>query len=465
MMPIMNFMTRYYHRSEHNSSFYNSLCSSFKVLYLFIIFLGIIILSSCEEKPTIIGKDILPSNDFVSITTTDTSRILSYTMYDSPVRSEDPSSPFLGTTYDPYFGTTISEFVSQVRLEKEWIAGTYDVDSVKLILRITSVSGSTDKVKQLRITEIADQLYEDSVYYSNTVVDTTDFGISIDIPPLRNDTINKIAVNLPPFFGEYIIRDQEKLFYSTTVPDFRSYFKGVYMRVLSTSETDPLLLGISTVSAISLGYYSDYFMIYMHDRLDNTLKYSFMFLLDPLKGNASFSRTKHDFSTASPEKKIDDIINKPVLDTLSYIQSLNGVFTKLIIPGLESIKNDPLRGKIAVNKASLYIPVHYDGENYTTSKIPEGLLLRYVNSSGVKAVIPDYFIDEGHQYFGGGLDTTFNRYKFNISNFIQEYLDDSKDVLKPEIEVFQIPSDLRNVILKANDSKAPLRLEMTLTKF
>lgn len=412
-----------------------------------------------------IGKDILPGNDFVSIITTDTFKILSYTMYDTPVRSEDPVTPFIGTTYDPYLGTTISEFVSQVRLEKQWIAGTYDVDSVKLVLRINSVSGSADVIKQLRITEISNRLYEDSVYYSNAVVDTTDFGISVDILPLRIDTINRIEINLPPFFGEYLIRDQEKLFYSTTIDDFRSYFKGVYMRILSTSATDPLLLGLNTSLAKSLGDYSDYFILYMHDREDNSVKYSFRFLLDPLKENASFSRIEHDFTTARPDKKITDIINNPVLDTLSYIQGLNGVYTKIIIPGLETIKNDPSRGKTAVNKASLFVPVHYDGENYTSSKIPGSLLLRYVNSSGVKDLLPDYYIDQGSQYFGGGLDTTFNRYKFNISNFIQQYLDDKKGVLKPEIEMFQRSSDTRNVILKANDGKTPVKLEMTLTKF
>lgn len=412
-----------------------------------------------------IGKDILPGNDFVSIITTDTFKILSYTMYDTPVRSEDPVTPFIGTTYDPYLGTTISEFVSQVRLEKQWIAGTYDVDSVKLVLRINSVSGSADVIKQLRITEISNRLYEDSVYYSNAVVDTTDFGISVDILPLRIDTINRIEINLPPFFGEYLIRDQEKLFYSTTIDDFRSYFKGVYMRILSTSATDPLLLGLNTSLAKSLGDYSDYFILYMHDREDNSVKYSFRFLLDPLKENASFSRIEHDFTTARPDKKITDIINNPVLDTLSYIQGLNGVYTKIIIPGLETIKNDPSRGKTAVNKASLFVPVHYDGENYTSSKIPGSLLLRYVTSSGVKDVLPDYYIDQGSQYFGGGLDTTFNRYKFNISNFIQQYLDDKKGVLKPEIEVFQRSSDTRNVILKANDSKTPVKFELTYTQF
>jgi len=412
-----------------------------------------------------IGKDILPSNDYVSINTADTFHLLSYTKYDSPISTEDVTTPFIGTIYDPYFGATISEFVSQLRLEKEWVDGNYDIDSVKLALRIVSVAGSTDVIKQLRITEISKQLYEDSAYYSNTPVDTTEFGITVDIPPLRNDTINEIEINIPPFFGEYLIRDQDKLFYSTTVEDFRSYFKGIYMRILSPSETDPLLLGLNTASAASLGYYSDYIILYMHDRADNNSKYTFQFILDPTKDNASFSRIEHDFSSASPDKKIDDIINQPVLDTLSYLQGLYGVYTKIIIPGLETIKNDPLTERIAVNKATLYIPVHFDGENYTKSTIPDELLLRYVNKSGVKEVLPDYFIDDYHAYFGGGLDTSFNRYKFNISNFVQEYLSDKEGVLKPELEVIQRSSDLRNVIFKANDSKTPVKFELIFTQF
>jgi hypothetical protein len=458
-------MTRYYHRSEHNSRFFYFQGFSLKAFHFLLFFAGVFILGSCEEKPTIIGKDILPSNDFVSISTIDDFRILSYTLYETPVRSEDPETPFIGTAWDPYFGTTISEFVSQVRLEREWVKGSYDVDSVKLVLRINSVSGSTDMIKQLRITEIADRLYEDSVYYSNTPVDTTDFGFSVDLPSLRNDSINEIEINLPPFVGEYFIRDQEKLFYSTTIDDFRSYFKGVYIRLLSTSVTDPLLLGLNLSLATSLGDYTDYIILYMHTRDENTMNYTFRFILDPLKENASFSKVRHDFATAAPDKNIEDVINNPVLDTLSYLQGLDGVYTKLIIPGLDSIKNDPSAFKLAVNKASLYLPVHFDGGNYTASKIPESLLLRYVNKSGVKEVLPDYFIDQSQSYFGGKLDTTFSRYKFNISNFIQQYLDDKEGVLKPEIEVFQRSSDTRNVILKANDSKTPVKFELIYTRF
>ena len=52
------------------------------------------------------------------------------------------------------------------------------------------------------------------------------------------------------------------------------------------------------------------------------------------------------------------------------------------------------------------------------------------DSTGVKEVVPDYYIDDYHEYFGGKLDTTFNRYKFNISNFVQDYLNDKEGVVK-----------------------------------
>ena len=111
------------------------------------------------------------------------------------------------------------------------------------------------------------------------------------------------------------------------------------------------------------------------------------------------------------------------------------------------------------------MPVHYDGVYYTNATIPDNLYLRYYNTSGVKEMIPDYYIDDYHEYFNGKLDTTNSEYKFNISNFIQDYLNDKEGILKPELEVFQGSGEIKNVILKANDSKSPVRLEITLTKF
>jgi hypothetical protein len=465
LMPIMNFMTRYYLRSRYKSLFFFINKLRFKTLSAILFISGVLLVISCEEKPTFIGSGILPSSDYVSVVSTDTFNIKSYTMYDYPVRSESQSTPYIGNNYDPYFGSLKCEFVTQVRLENEWTQGSYDVDSVKLFLRITSVTGSTGTPKQMRITEISNMLYTDSAYYSNSPVDTTEFGITVDIPSLVNDTVNLIQINLPPAFGEHLIRDQSMLFYSTSVEDFRSYFRGIYMRLSSVSDSDPLLIGLNVVSAATLGDYSDYFMVYMHDKSDITIRYNFRFLLDPTKENARFSRVERDFHTASPDKNIEDVINKPVLDTLSYLQGLNGVYTKIVIPGLEEIKKDPSRGKIAINKAKLTIPVHYDGENYTSSTIPQNLFLRYINSEGEKVMVPDYYVGDYHEYIDGKLDTIYNVYTFHISNFIQNYFEDTKGVLKPEIEVFQSAADIKNAIFKANNSKSPVKLEMTFTNF
>lgn len=464
LMPIMSFMTSYYHRSENISHFFISIFS-FRTSSLILLLTGVLWLSSCEEEPTFIGKGILPSSDFVSVLSSDTFNIISYTKYDYPLRTEAQTAPYIGTYYDPYFGSVTSEFISQVRLEREWTKGDYNIDSVKLVLRILSVSGSGGSVKQLRITEVADMLYADSAYYSNTPVDTTAYGITVDLPELRTDTVNVVNINLPPSFGEYLIRDQEKLFYSPSSEDFRNYFKGVYLRILSASESNPLLIGIDVTQASLLGDYSDYFIVYMHKQESNSERSSFRFLLDPAKRNACYSRVNHNFSAADPDKDFSDIVNQPVLDSLSYVQGMNGVYTKLIIPGLEAMKKDTSRSKTAINKATLYMPVHYDGEYYSDATLPDNIYLRYYNKSGFKQLIPDYYVDDYHEYFGGKLDTANNRYKFNISNFIQEYFNDKEGILKPELEVFQSSDEIKNAVFKANDSKSPARLEMTITRF
>lgn len=464
LMPITSFMTNYYHRSENHSLFTFSI-AILKTLSIILLIAGTLFFVSCEEEPTFIGKDILPSTDFVSIKSVDTFRITSYTNYDYPIRTEGQSAPFIGSSYDPYFGTITSELATQLRLESQWISGDYRVDSVKLALRILTISGSTSSIKQLRIAELGKVLYADSAYYSNTPVDTTGFGFTVDLPALRNDTINEIKINLPTSFGEYLIRDQEKLIYDPPSEDFRDYFKGVYIRVLSSSETDPLMIGLDLTKAIQLGDYSDYFIVYMSERDDNKGSYNFRFLLDPTKENVRFSSVKHDFSNASPGKGFGNLVNTQIIDTLSFIQGLNGVFTKLIIPDLDKLKNESIDGKIAINKASLFLPVYYDGEYYTPTTLPGNIYLRYYDKTGSKVMIPDYFIDDYHTYFGGRLDTAKRRYKFNISNFVQDYINDKEGLLKPELEVFQSAIEIKNVILKANDSKSPVRLEMTITNF
>lgn len=459
MIHIMTFMTRSYPDYIHSGRLNSVYNNKFNIVYLFFFTVATLFFNSCEEPPATIGSDILPQNDFVNIESTDTISVFSYTMYEDSVRSDNSANSFMGAIYDPYFGLTTAEFVTQLRLSKRWDGQPFTIDSVKLNLIFLNVAGLNTGSYYLRLSEVAEQLYLDSTYYSNKQIPLTGYVVpDIRLPQLKADTLNYMEVVLPNEFGEYLTRDTSKLFHDNSRPDFRSYFKGLKFSLISSG--DPVFITLSLVPPVNLGGYSNYFTLFMHDASGNPKQY--YFIMDALSKNARFNLFSHDFDAASPEKKIQHI-NDPVRDTLSYIQGLNGVFTRILLPGLEKIKNDPSMAKIAVNKARLFVPVYTDGVLYTGSTIPSQLLLRYRTTAGLKYFVPDY--NPNNNFFDGRIDTTNYICKFNIASFVQIYLEDTKNLIKPELEVFIPPGDTRNIILKANDSANPVKFELTYTRF
>jgi hypothetical protein len=459
-MPIMTFMTRYYN-SLRNFRRINSVSHRIFTIFCLTIFVpAVFFMVSCEENPTKIGNELLPSNDFVTIKSFDTLRVWSYTDFNDSTRTDNPSLSFLGQINDPYFGTTSTEFVTQIRLRSAWDDKPFIIDSVKLFLRLLHVKGGTNAGYILNISEIADQIYVDSAYYSGKPVNLTGYGIAVALPAVTASGINDISVKLPVSFGEYLTRDTSKFFYSNTKPDFRSYFKGLYFRI--SSSTDPILVSLSLSAQSTLSEYYNFITLYMHD--DANVQKEYYFILDATNVNARYNRFLHDLSTADPDKRIKHV-NDDQKDTLSYLQYLNGVYTRITLPGLENLKNNPEFENIAVNKARLTIPVYFDGDNYTASKAPESLRLRYRYKNGIKYDVPDYFIDASQQFFDGTLDSLRNVYNFNIPNFVQGYLKDATGLIKPELEIFQSTTGTKNVIFKANNNKTTAKFEFTYTKY
>jgi Domain of unknown function (DUF4270) len=463
LMPIMTFMTRSYHNFPFFFRF-NSVSNNFLFVLRPALFVAaIFILISCEEGPTKIGSELLPGNDFVTVSSLDTLSIWSYTRYDSIVPTNDPTVAFVGNIQDPYFGTTTAEFVSQIRIGSAWTFGPVTIDSVKMSLRLLTVKGgSSDQGHFIRLSEIADQIYTDSLYYSNNHTDTTDFETIVQLPKLTPDTINNISVSLPVEFGEYLVRDTTKLFYSTTKPDFRSWFKGLYFRISASS--DPLIVAFSLVTQVtSGGNYNNFFVLYMHDTAN--VNHTYYFILDPVHTNAGYNKFSRDFSTADPDKRIGHINDYTYRDTLTYLQYLNGVYTKIIFPGLDSLRKEFSKGKFSINKARISLPVYYDRDRYTVLTVPSNLRLRYTDKDGLKHDVPDYGMDLNNRFFDGTLHVTDSTYYFNIPTYIQTYLEDKNNDYKPELEIYEGPTGLSSVILRANASKTPVKFELTYTKF
>lgn len=465
-MPIMTFMTRFYNFSRHTHRIVS--VSKHSNSYFLVILLAVmgIFTASCQKGLLKIGENLLPEGDLVTIKAIDTLHVYSYTEYNDSARTDNPSLSYLGTTYDPYFGTSTSGFVTQMRLTPKWDGLSFTVDSVKLFLHLLTTKGTqSDFVHSFSLYEIADQIYTDTAYYSNTQVNLTGFKIAnIQLPTLRTDTINDIELSLPGSgleFGNYLTRDTTKLFYNNNIPDFRSYFKGLYFQMDPNS--DPLVVSLSLVYD-KVSFYN-YFVLFGHD--DTGVSKMYEFNLDAKNANAHFNKFGHDFSTATLGDKMAHR-NTTYKDTLSYLQSLNGVYTKISIPGLEKIKADPSFAKIAINRARIVVPVHYNNvNNDISSNVPPSLLLRYKTTNGTRYVVPDYAMsttDVNHIFFDGQLDSINKVYNFNIPAFIQNYLNDATNVLKPELEIFQ-SAGTKNVVFEANKSKTPVKFEFTYTKF
>jgi len=456
-MPIMTFMTKCYHSSlprqrSFPGNFFRTLTKA--------LFSGIIILMvSCEEDPSKIGRKILPDSDFVNIESTDTVTVRSYTMFSDSIESQNPSISYLGQLYDPYFGSITAEFVSQLRLGSEWNYKNYKIDSIKLFLELTTVTGAVDKPQYLSFSEIAKQIYTDSVYYSNENIPLTGFKVAdILLPDLKADTINDLVIDIPLEFADYLTRDTSMLFHHSTKPDFRSYFRGLLFEI--TSPDKPVFASLSVDPPGTYQTYLNYFIVYLHET--DGISKEYLLILDAYSRNAAFNIFKHDYSTAQPDKKIKHI-NDGYADTLSYIQIMNGLHTRIMIPGLSDIKNDPAMKDVSVNRARLILPVHYDGIIYKPSTLPGQIYLRYITTSGKRYIVPDYSVSSS--FYDGSPDTTNNVYNINIATWMQNYLENKSDTLTTNFELFLVSASRNNVILKANNSLTPVKFEFTYTRF
>ena len=157
------------------------------------------------------------------------------------------------------------------------------------------------------------------------------------------------------------------------------------------------------------------------------------------------------------------ILNTGIL--LVIFRLLTVLYTKIVFPGLDSLKKEFSKSKFSINKARITIPAYYDGDQFTVSTVPSKLSLRYTDKNGEKHYVPDYEIDDNNKFFDGTLHKLDSTYYFNIPTYIQNYLEDTNNEYLPELEVYLGQSGLSSVILKANSNTSPVKFEMTYTKF
>lgn len=433
----MIFMTSSY-RTEKNKDNHGLTTGLLKFILPLFALLNVLF-SSCTDDPVKIGIDLLPDEDFVHVYTTDTMSVKAYTMYDEHSVSADSTRMIAGNIYDKYFGTTHCDFVTQLRLISAWPHKAFTVDSVFLYFIPSKVSGDTAGVHTLSLYETGTLLTDTTEFYSTQDPDTITSLGNYPLPVLTADS--SYSVRLFNWVGEYLLRDTTMFLPATKF--YTEFFKGLYVNIIS--ETDPVLMTLTSSDNPLL------ITVYYHDPEKVAYNYSFV----ATNRATNYNRFLHDPTTAEPDKQIKHI-NDFVLDTAVFLQTYQGVYTRLDLPSLEEYKDVE---RMAVNKAKLLLPVHLDGDTYVEANMPARIYLRYRDSDGNVLVVPDLAHDLS--FMDGTYHKDIDCFVFNIPTFVQKYLEGKIEY--PSIELYFPLSADQNVIFKANQNDSTIRFEFAYT--
>ncbi len=366
---------------------------------------------SCQKDPTTLGLDLQPDSDKINGISLDTSTIKAYFVREDSLSTDERTYALLGSYTDPLFGRSDAAFMTQIRLSTSNVSfGTAPfADSIVLYVNYRSYYGDTNTTQTISVYEMDKDLYIDSSYYSNlnpsqyilnnTLLATKSYNPKPSGEPLAIKLDSSLA-------NKFFAATSTNL---STNEEFIKFFKGLYIK------TDSISSGGAIIYYDLLSINSKITMYYHANSDTTSLKFDF-----PINSNcARVNLFKHNYSTVVPSlsTSIGDSLSS---DTLLYLQGMSGLMAKIKIPYLSTLKDS---ATIAIVKAELIIPV----ENYfdaTMYKTPAKLLLVSYNSSGTYDFLLDYFV--GSSYFGGSYNESDKTYRFNISRYAQQLVDQTR---------------------------------------
>ena len=410
--------------------------------------------------------DVQPTNDKMNVVHCDTISLVTYTKKEDSIRSDENYYNLLGNSDDPVFGKNSASFYTQIRLSSNNVNfGTNPVcDSMILSLAYSSVYGDTFAKQTVKVYELAQDIYKDSIYYSNRDFLTTGTPLAIktfspdikDSVVLGGDSSLKYAPQLRislNSLGQRFINASG----STSLSDntnFLKFFKGFYLTSTSAS-------GEGSIINFNLLNPQSKVTLYYHNSKDTT---SYKFGIDEYCARVNhFDHSKYQYADPYLRSEIcgDTTKGKKVL----YVQSMAGLKVRILYPYLKDLIK---KGRIAVNKADLIVDV--DDSTYTnfptnSNYAPPAQLMLVEEQNGLIRYLADQY--DGTAYYGGSYNSSKKEYHFNIARHIQQVLDGVKDNLGLYLVVWTSnrPNTPNRVILKGVKRKTGnVRLQITYTK-
>lgn len=380
----------------------------------FILFSLVVLSSSCKKKENALGKDILDSAAYLSGTTTDTFDIISYTIDEDSITTDNAANVILGSYADPVFGKFNASFYTQVRLAgiNPNFGNTASIvlDSFVLSLKYVGYYGDL-KPQTFEVYELNEALYIDSSYYTFTSKTTTPTNL---VAPgqgtITPDPINKTVVGVDSLSPQLRIPLDTNLARNlineaasgsatfSSNDAFTAYFKGLKI-VTNNGIQSP---GNGGIFYFNLSDPATKMTVYFTQA---GVKKTFDLLIN--SSCADFTHIDKDY-TGTP-------INQILLDSTNgnnsfYAQAFN-LRAIVKIPGLNNLTKNKL-----IHRAELHLPIQYQS-NY-----------RYKPGISISVATRIKETATGFTNLGilGALDDFNKEFRLDIKQYVQAIL--NKDI-------------------------------------
>ena len=135
----------------------------------FLLITGIV---GCKKEAQQLGFGLQPDSDLIRVFNTDSVDIVSFSERIDSISSGNAPTSLFGGLKDPVFGQTTAAFSVNFRISKSahsWGTGPV-FDSLVLLLSYDDIYGDTASAQTMRVYELADRMYADTLYYSNSVI-------------------------------------------------------------------------------------------------------------------------------------------------------------------------------------------------------------------------------------------------------------------------------------------------------
>lgn len=331
-----------------------------KGVFLSAIFLLVLVaIVSCKKKENLLGQNALNQNDLLNSGGVDTFSLITFTIDEDSVISDNPAFAILGSYMDPVFGRVNSEIYTQFRLSglnpNFGDVSTIVLDSFVLGLEYVGYYGESGN-QTVEVFQVNDPqgLNVDSTYYQFTTFQTNpsnlvptgnevlDFDIS-NLTVIEDDTVaSQLRIYLDTNLAKTII--QESVNNPTTFEsneNFLEFFQGLHIRtnnpVQLSGEGGLFYFNLNDPSSKLTMYYKQDGISKYYDLLINS-------------SCADFNHVDIDRSGTKVETVINDTISG---QTEFYAQSFS-CRAVVQIPGLSNIPKSAI-----IHKAVLELPVQY----------------------------------------------------------------------------------------------------------